>query len=62
MLLTTEEDATQAEKFFETKDVSKFNLALSQALDKIRTNAAWLERDAKDVADWLEAWRKENKA
>jgi len=61
-LLTTEKDAAQVEEFFKTKDVSKYNLALAQALDKVRANATWIERDAKDVADWLEIWSKENSA
>ncbi|KDQ20056.1 hypothetical protein BOTBODRAFT_62421 [Botryobasidium botryosum FD-172 SS1] len=60
--LTTKEDATQLTEFFKEKDVSKFNLALAQVLDKIHSSAKWVERDAKDVADWLEAWSKENNA
>ncbi|KDQ18450.1 hypothetical protein BOTBODRAFT_28829 [Botryobasidium botryosum FD-172 SS1] len=59
---TSEKDAAQVEAFFKTKDVSKFNLALAQSLDKVRVNAAWVERDGKDVTDWLAAWNKENNA
>ncbi|KAG9049074.1 Aminopeptidase 2 mitochondrial [Tulasnella sp. UAMH 9824] len=51
--LTTENDADAIEAWFKDKDVSKYNLALAQSLDTIRTNAKWLERCKDEVADWL---------
>ncbi|KZV81200.1 hypothetical protein EXIGLDRAFT_779983 [Exidia glandulosa HHB12029] len=51
--LTKDEDIVDAQKFFEGKDVSKYNLALQQALDGIRTSSAWLKRSNEDVAAWL---------
>lgn len=51
--LTTSKDADDVEAFFKGKSTSKFDMALAQALESVRGNAAWLERDSKDVADWL---------
>ncbi|KIJ31991.1 hypothetical protein M422DRAFT_783647 [Sphaerobolus stellatus SS14] len=56
-LLNTEEDAQALEDFFIGKDTSDFNLSLTQALDGIRSRAAWLERSEEDVRSWLEKWR-----
>ncbi|KAG8910898.1 Aminopeptidase 2 mitochondrial [Tulasnella sp. 417] len=51
--LTTEKDADALEAWFKDKDISKYNLALSQSLERIRANAKWLERCKGDVANWL---------
>ncbi|KAG8913108.1 Aminopeptidase 2 mitochondrial [Tulasnella sp. 417] len=51
--LTAEKDADALEAWFQDKDISKYNLALSQSLERIRANAKWLERCKGDVADWL---------
>ncbi|KAG8910494.1 Aminopeptidase 2 mitochondrial, partial [Tulasnella sp. 408] len=51
--LTTEKDADAIEAWFKDKDVSKYNLALAQSLDRIRANAKWLERCKGEVTDWL---------
>ncbi|KAG8887646.1 Aminopeptidase 2 mitochondrial [Tulasnella sp. 332] len=59
--LTSEEDAKATEEFFKGKDVSKFNLALAQALDSIHANAKWLERSKGDVTSWLKEWKKQAK-
>lgn len=53
MTLTSEKDAQQIEEFFKDKDTSAFNQPLSQGLDAVRAKAKWLERDAKDVEQWL---------
>ncbi|KAH8117511.1 peptidase family M1-domain-containing protein [Phellopilus nigrolimitatus] len=59
--LSSEADAKDTEEFFKDKDVSKYNLSLSQALDTIRAHAAVLERSTDDVVQWLEEWSKESK-
>jgi len=51
--LTTVADAQDVEAFFKDKSTSKYDMALAQALESVRGSAAWLERDSKDVADWL---------
>jgi len=60
-LFTSEQDATQSETFIKSKNMSEYGLVLAQALEMIRTNAAWLERDAEDVGSWLEAWTQGHK-
>ena len=40
------------------KDVSKFNLSLTQALDSIRANAVWLDRSKDDILEWLTEFSK----
>ena len=46
---TSEEKAQEIEGFFKGKDVSRFDRALNQSLETIRTYAGWVGRDAKDV-------------
>ena len=53
MSLTSEKDAQQVEAFFKDKDTSAFDQGLSQGLDAVRAKAKWLERDTKDVEQWL---------
>lgn len=45
----------EIKKFFEDKDTYGFERSLGQVLDQIKTNAAWVERDNKDVEAWLSA-------
>ena len=40
---STKEDIARAEKFFEGKDVSKYNMALAQAYDSIKAKIRWIE-------------------
>ena len=40
---STKEDLAHAEKFFEGKDVSKYNMALAQAYDSIKAKIRWIE-------------------
>ncbi|SCV72292.1 BQ2448_4986 [Microbotryum intermedium] len=51
--LTTEEDALAVEAWAKGVDSSTWNQALGQGLDRIRSNAKWLARDAQDVEGWL---------
>lgn len=41
--------------FFAAKDVHGFDRALSQVLDQIKINAAWVDRDQEVVRQWLSA-------
>jgi aminopeptidase 2 len=59
--LSTEKDLQAVQEFFKDKDCSKFNLGLAQCFDEIRGNAAWIERAAPDVAQWLQKFQEENK-
>lgn len=52
--LGTHADAKGIQEFFEDKDVSRFDLALQQALSTIHSNADLIERSAQDVKSYLE--------
>lgn len=43
----------EIEEFFKDKDVHGFDRSLGQALDTIKTNYEWIERDAETVKQWL---------
>lgn len=55
---TTEKDAIDIEKWFKGKDVSKYNLALEQSLDSIRSNAIWIDRSGKEIISWISDFSK----
>ena len=40
-------------QFFSDKDKKGFDRSLEQSLDSIRAKSGWLERDGKDVKEWL---------
>lgn len=50
---STQKDLEMIEEFFKGRDNSKYQSGLSQGLDAVRGNTAWLDRDAKDVETWL---------
>ncbi len=52
---SSEQDAQDVEQFFKDKDTAKFSMGLSQGLDAVRARARWVERDAEDVKQWLQA-------
>ncbi|SAM58350.1 probable AAP1-alanine/arginine aminopeptidase [Ustilago bromivora] len=52
---SSEKDAKEVEEFFKGKDTAKFSMGLSQGLDAVRAKARWVERDGKDVEEWLKA-------
>ncbi|KAK0363073.1 Aminopeptidase 2 mitochondrial [Friedmanniomyces endolithicus] len=54
---TSEAQRADVEKFFKEVGTKGFERNLAQSLDSIEAKAGWLERDAKDVEEWL----KENK-
>ena len=43
----------EVEQFFSDKEKTGFDMALNQALDGIKAKDSWLERDTRDVAQWL---------
>ncbi|SNX84196.1 probable AAP1 - alanine/arginine aminopeptidase [Melanopsichium pennsylvanicum] len=52
---SSEKDAQDVEDFFKGKDTAKFSMGLSQGLDAVRSKARWVERDSKDVEEWLKS-------
>ncbi|KAF8212441.1 hypothetical protein K438DRAFT_1806516 [Mycena galopus ATCC 62051] len=59
--LSTKEDVESIEEFFKDKDTSKYNMALAQMLETIRTRIAYIERSSGDLNDWLSKWEKRSK-
>jgi aminopeptidase N len=51
----TYERLHELEAFFKAHDTAAAKMAIAQALETIRTQAAWLTRSRDDVAQWLEA-------
>lgn len=51
---TSDADARDIQQFFSSRDTSKFSMSLAQGLDTVHAQTRWLERDAQDVARWLE--------
>ena len=51
---TTKAQMKEVQEFFADKDTKGFNRALSQSTDSIQAKASWLDRDRKDVKQWLE--------
>lgn len=50
---TTVAHAEQYEQFFSANNAPTAERAWKQTAEKIRANAAWLQRDEKEIADWL---------
>ncbi|KAJ6455781.1 leucyl aminopeptidase [Mycena sanguinolenta] len=59
--LSTKQDVESIEEFFKDKDTSKYNMALAQVLETIRTRIAYIERSYDDLNDWLRKWEKRSK-
>jgi len=53
--LASEADAADVEAFFAARGTPGMQRTVAQSVEKIRAAAAWLRRDAADVAAWLEA-------
>ncbi len=51
--LTKREHIDEINRFFKDKSTKGFDQNLAQALDTIRTKAAWVERDHEDLENWL---------
>ncbi|KZV77286.1 hypothetical protein PENSPDRAFT_568462 [Peniophora sp. CONT] len=56
---SSKKDLELAEKFFDGKDISKFNMALAQAYDSIKAKLRWIERSTDDLQSFLDEWEKE---
>ncbi len=54
---TTLEKAREVEDFFESHPAPAAARTVRQSLERIRSNALWLERDGEAIARWLEAYR-----
>jgi aminopeptidase 2 len=50
---TKQEQLKDVEDFFQGKSTKGFERNLAQSFDAIRAKIGWLERDSKDVAQWL---------
>ncbi|KAF5326661.1 hypothetical protein D9619_004256 [Psilocybe cf. subviscida] len=50
---STTEGYQAVEAFYKDKDTSKYNRALAQALDSIRSRASYVEHSSDDLAEWL---------
>ena len=49
----SEEKALEVEEFFRTRDFPGTERTVSQSVETIRLNAAWLERDLKSLTEYL---------
>ncbi|KAI0029430.1 peptidase family M1-domain-containing protein [Vararia minispora EC-137] len=55
---SSQTDLEHADRFFEGKDISKYNMSLAQAQDSVRSKIRWIERSTDDITQWLEQWQK----
>jgi len=51
----TKEQCAEVEEFFKTHPAPSAARAIQQALERIRLNAKWLERNRQDLAAWFSA-------
>ena len=54
---TTLEKAAEVEAFFESHPAPAAARTVRQSLERIRSNALWLERDGEAIARWLDGYR-----
>jgi puromycin-sensitive aminopeptidase len=54
--LATREEAAEAQAFFDAHPVDGLDMTRRQAVEGILNRAAWLERNAETLADWLANW------
>ncbi|KAJ7273515.1 ERAP1-like C-terminal domain-containing protein [Mycena haematopus] len=59
--LSTKEDVESIEEFFKDKATSKYNMALAQMLETVKTRIAYIERSLDDLNDWLRKWENRSK-
>nr|OQO21284.1 hypothetical protein B0A51_10340 [Rachicladosporium sp. CCFEE 5018] len=52
---TKQEQLEDVEAFFKERSTKGFDRNLAQSIDAVRAKIGWLERDGKDVEDWLKA-------
>ncbi|KAJ3367635.1 Aminopeptidase 2 mitochondrial [Allomyces arbusculus] len=58
---STRDGINKAKAFFEDKDTKACTRNLAQAYDRCESNITWHERDAAEVAKWLDDWALEAK-
>ncbi|KAH8700271.1 aminopeptidase [Talaromyces proteolyticus] len=51
----TEAQLKEVQAFFASKDTKGFDRAISQSLDAIQSKSNWVERDRRDVEQWLKS-------
>lgn len=51
----TEEKATEVEQFFKENEFPGTERTVSQSVETIRLNAAWLQRDLSNITEYLNA-------
>lgn len=51
----SEEKAKEVEQFFQKNEFSGTERTVSQSVETIRLNAAWLERDLPNITEYLNA-------
>lgn len=56
----SEEKAREVEEFFRAHPVPSASQAINHGLERIRSRAAWIERDLPAITAWLEKWSSEN--
>ena len=52
-VFTTTQKAEEVELFFKENPTPQASRTIDQVLEKIKSNALWLEEDRKEIADWL---------
>jgi aminopeptidase 2 len=57
---TRAQDYERISKFFSERSTKGFDQPLAQSLDSIKAKSSWLDRDRKDVADWVSSYRVKN--
>ncbi|KAI0713398.1 peptidase family M1-domain-containing protein [Earliella scabrosa] len=51
---SSDKDYEDTAAFFKDKDTSKFDMALKQTLDSIKSRSAWVKRSTNELTQWLE--------
>jgi len=54
---STKEKADEVEKFFADHPVTEATRAVQQSVENIRANAAWLERESKDLQQYMQQFK-----
>ncbi|KAJ7328905.1 leucyl aminopeptidase [Mycena albidolilacea] len=59
--LSTQQAHDDAQEFFKDKDITRYSMALAQALETVRTRIAYIERSHEDLFHWLTKWEERSK-
>lgn len=55
--LSSADDSAAVEAFFAARPIASIDQSVRQSVEKIRSNANWLQRNREPVATWLEAYK-----